>query len=217
MSAQVQPESPLTGEVRFRVPLPIVIPLGALVVIAAITIGMSRILLSVPKEIAVVVAIAVAGNILIACAVITLRPQESRLSWAELIVVATYPLVIAVVIAQLGVGSGTSAGEAHGGAEEAAAASAGLEIGAENVAFTTDLIELPAKEETEVEFSNSDAPSVTHNIAIYEDEKLSKTLFQGETIPGAQTTTYAIPPLPKGEYYFQCDVHPGMNGTVRVE
>jgi hypothetical protein len=27
---------------------------------------------------------------------------------------------------------------------------------------------------------------------------------------------YEIPPLPAGEDYFQCDVHPNMNGTVIV-
>ncbi len=31
---------------------------------------------------------------------------------------------------------------------------------------------------------------------------------------GPATAEYAVPPLPAGEYYFQCDVHPTMNGTV---
>src|SRR5688572_28712354 len=105
------PTSPLQGEVRFRVPLPIVIPLGALILIAAVTIGVSRILLSVPKEAAVVIALALAGNVLIACTVLALKPQESRWSWAELAIVATYPLVIGIVLANLGLGESTHAGE----------------------------------------------------------------------------------------------------------
>jgi plastocyanin len=27
-------------------------------------------------------------------------------------------------------------------------------------------------------------------------------------------TTYDVPELEAGTYYFQCDVHPNMNGTV---
>lgn len=213
----VQTPSPLTGEVRFKVPLPIVIPIGGIVLIGTVAFGISRILLSVPKEIAVVVAIALAANVLIACSVLALRPQESRFSWAELIVVASYPLVIAIVIAQLGLGESTAAGEAHGGGEEATAPGAGLAVEAENVAFNTDLIELPAGEEADLTFTNSDASSVSHNIAIYEDESAKKALFQGDTTPGGTEITYAIPALDKGEYYFHCDVHPGMSGTVKVE
>jgi hypothetical protein len=40
---------PLVGEVRFRVPLPILIPVAAVAVIAIVTIGLSRVLLAIPK------------------------------------------------------------------------------------------------------------------------------------------------------------------------
>ncbi len=209
------PADPLQGEVRFRVPLPIVIPIGGLLLIAAVTIGVSRILLSVPKEAAVVIALAVAGNILIACTVLALRPRESRLSWAELIVVASYPLVIGVVLANLGIGESTHAVPAKSGG--GAVTGGGLEVVAEGVAFATDLIELPAGEEAQLELTNDDASSVSHNVAIYEDDSAQKSLFQGDVIPGGESITYTIDPLKKGEYYFQCDVHPGMNGTVKAE
>ncbi|MDP9069554.1 MAG: cupredoxin domain-containing protein [Actinomycetota bacterium] len=208
-------DRPLSHEVRLRLPLPVVIPLGALLAIAAVTFGMSRILLSVPKEIAVVIALAIGANILIACAFVALRPESARRSWSELLIVAAYPLVIGVVIASLGLGHGDSAGEAeHAGAEAAAAAGAAA-VSAANVAFSTDTIELKAKTEETIPFVNDD--SAEHNIAIYEDDSATKELFKGEIIPGGQETTYTIPPLAKGEYYFQCDVHPGMNGTVTVQ
>jgi plastocyanin len=41
-------------------------------------------------------------------------------------------------------------------------------------------------------------------------------LFRGDLVTGATTATYDIPALPAGTYYFQCDVHPTMNGTVVV-
>jgi plastocyanin len=211
-----RPASPFTGTIRFGVPLPIVIPLGALLFIAIVTIGMSRILLSVPKEVAVVIALAIAANILIACSVLALRPSEARVSWAEFLVAATFPLVIAIALA-LTMGTDTSAGEATEHSGGAGATGGELEIAAENVAFNTDEIQLPADEEASLHLTNSDSSSVQHNISIYEDDSASKELFKGQTIPGGQDVTYEIPGLPKGEYYFQCDVHPGMNGTVTVQ
>lgn len=205
---------PLSHEVRFRVPLPIVVPLGALLAIALVTVGMSRILLSVPKEIAVVVAIAIGANILIAGAFIANRPEEARSSWAELAIVAAYPLLIGIVLANLGLGSGHSAGEAEHG-EASAAEGGATAVSAANVSFSTDSIELEAKTEATIPFKNDD--TAEHNIAIYEDDSASKALFDGQVIPGGQEITYEIPPLDKGEYYFQCDVHPAMNGTVTVQ
>ncbi|HJR45451.1 MAG TPA: cupredoxin domain-containing protein [Actinomycetota bacterium] len=222
--SQLQPETPLSHEVRFRVPLPIVIPIGALLLIAAITIGMSRILLSVPKEISVVIALAVAANVLIACAFIALRPESARSSWAELAIVALYPLIIGVVIAQMGLGSGhtaegTSAGEGeHGGAAAPAEGAAGGNVvTAANVAFDTDTIELESGGEATIEFVNDDAASVPHNIAIYEDDSAEQEIFVGDQIPGGQETTYTFEAPKPGDYYFQCDVHPAMNGTVTVK
>ena len=209
---------PHSEEVRFRVPLPFVIPLVSLVVIGAITIGMSRILLSVPKEVAVIVAIAVAANLLIAAAFIANRPESARNSWAELIIVFTYPIVIGIVLTQLNLGTGHAVAE-EAGAHDAAAeegGGSGLNVSAVDLQFSTDEIVLPAGEEAEIAFANEDASSIQHNIAIYESEG-GEELFPGEVIPGGQSTTYSVPALEKGEYYFQCDVHPGMKGTVVVE
>lgn len=212
MSQQVQPESGLSHEVRFRVPLPIVIPLGAIAVIALIAVGMSRILLSVPKEVSVIIAIAIAANVLIAASFIALRPESARLSWPELAIVALYPLIIGLVLAQMGLGTGHSAGEGGHGKTPAAGAGA---VSAANVQFDTDTIELKAGEEAEIEFVNED--SVEHNIAIYEDDSAKEDIYVGDVIPGGQEITYSFKAPEKGEYYFQCDVHPAMNGTVTVE
>src|SRR5918992_464507 len=210
MSQPAPPRSPFTSEVRMRVPLPIIIPVVALAVIAVITIGMSRILLNVPSEIAVVIAIAVAANILIAGAVIALRPQEARRTWVELVIVATYPLIVGLVIAQIGIGEGEASGSA---ASEPPAGGANT-VTAQNVQFDTDSIELTAGEETTLTFVNDDSSSTQHNISIYENEEAQDTLFENEVIPGGQEVEYAIPAQEEGEYYFQCDVHPSMNGSV---
>ena len=214
-------QQPLSEEVRFRIPLPITVPVVSLLVIAAVTVGLSRILLSVPKEVAVIVAIAVAANVLIGASFIANRPESARNAWAELLIVFLYPLLIGFVLTQLDLGGETHAvaegAGAHGEeAENGGGDAGGLNVSSVDLPFNTDEISLPAGEEAELAFANDDASSIQHNISIYEEEG-GADLFTGEVIPGGQSTTYAIPALDKGEYYFQCDVHPGMNGTVTVK
>lgn len=87
---------------------------------------------------------------------------------------------------------------------------------ARDLAFDTDTITLPADIEVPLVFDNED-PATTHNIAIYTDDAATESLFVGETFEGVAEQTYTIPPLAAGEYYFRCDVHTNMNGTVVVE
>jgi plastocyanin len=212
MNQQVSSENPMTGEVRFRIPLPIVIPIGALLVIGGATFGLSRILLAVPSEVAVVVALAVAMNLLFASAFVANRPETIRSSWAELLIVFTYPIVVGVILTQLNLGEGSST-ESGG---KAAAGAGGLSISAQNVAFSTSSLTLPAGKEASLSFANDDPSSVQHNIGIY-DKEGGKELFKGDPVSGGTDTTYQVPALDAGTYYFQCDFHPGMNGSVKVE
>ncbi len=91
----------------------------------------------------------------------------------------------------------------------------GLTVTAKGLAFDTDEIDLPAGQPTTITFDNQDA-GIPHNIAIYNDESLSETLFQGEQFPGIDSQEYPIPPLEPGTYYFHCDVHTTMSGSVVV-
>jgi plastocyanin len=91
----------------------------------------------------------------------------------------------------------------------------GLTVTAKALAFDTEEIDLPAGQPTTITFDNQDA-GVPHNIAIYNDESLSETLFQGEQFPGIASQEYPIPPLEPGTYYFHCDVHTTMSGSVVV-
>ena len=118
-----------------------------------------------------------------------------------------------VVTNQEELGGGTEAAAAEGEGGEGGEGGGGLSISAEGVQFDTDTLELPAGEETELTFDNAD--TVEHNVSIFEEEGGAE-IFKGEIIPGGQETTYQIPAIDKGEYYFQCDVHPAMNGTVTV-
>jgi plastocyanin len=97
----------------------------------------------------------------------------------------------------------------------AAPGAGGLTVVAENTQFNTDEIELPADTESPLTFDNRDpAP---HNLSIYQDETASgEPLFTFEPFTGPESKPFSIPAIPEGEYYFHCDVHPTMQGTVVV-
>ena len=82
-------------------------------------------------------------------------------------------------------------------------------------AFVPVELHLPANEPVELAFDNEDG-GVQHNVAIYGDDSAEEALFVGDLIAGPETVTYDVPPLDPGTYFFRCDVHPQMNGSVEV-
>ena len=91
-------------------------------------------------------------------------------------------------------------------------------IVAEGSAFDMDEIVLVANEQTAIEFENKDS-GTDHNVAIYETDTPSEenVIFDGDLVTGPDTITYEFKAPEAGEYYFQCDVHPDMSGTVVSE
>jgi plastocyanin len=204
----------LTGEVRLRVPLPIIVPLGALLLIAAFAIGFSRILLSVPHEVATVIAVVMAANVLTACAVLALRRDPNRSMMSELAIIVLYPVVVGAVLATMNLDEAAHEGDVTNGGPPPAPGVT-TQVSASGSAFNESEIVLRAGETNELTFVNEDP--IDHNIAIYEDDSASAEIFKGELVSAGETT-YSIegPPEP-GEAYFQCDVHPNMNGTAVFE
>ena len=98
---------------------------------------------------------------------------------------------------------------------EGAGAAGGVQVVAQDTAFDTDELDLPADTATTITLDNRDpAP---HNVSIYEDDTASgEPLFTFDPFTGPASQTFDVPPIPEGEYYFRCDVHPTMEGTVVV-
>ncbi len=86
-------------------------------------------------------------------------------------------------------------------------------VSAQNNLFIEQTIELPARTPSAVFFKNLDGQP--HNVAIYTDSTVATSLFVGETITNA-ALVYAVPSLDPGTYFFRCDVHLDMVGTVKV-
>lgn len=89
-----------------------------------------------------------------------------------------------------------------------------VDVTAQGIQFDTDRIDLPGGTPATIHFENRDP--VQHNVAIFTDDTLANVLFRGDLIAGPDSIDYPIPPLDPGTYYFHCDVHPSMNGTVVV-
>jgi len=89
-----------------------------------------------------------------------------------------------------------------------------IRIVALNVKFDLAEFSVPANTPFQIVFENQDA-GIPHNVAIYDSGPAGSALFQGEIFNGVRTVTYDVPGLPPDNHYFQCDVHPNMNGTVR--
>jgi plastocyanin len=89
-------------------------------------------------------------------------------------------------------------------------------ITASGFQFDTDSLTFQAGKPTSFTFNNDDA-GVQHNLAIYTDESAKENLFRGDIVTGVATGDYTIPALKPGTYFFRCDIHTDMNGTVTVE
>jgi plastocyanin len=304
----------MKSDVRNRLVLPIVIPIGILLLIALVLFGFSRILLSVTPDAATGIALVVAATILIAAAVaasrtrireatiggllgtvagvamlaggiaiVTIGPAKEAAKPFDATLVApdkasingyaqtsltfpatrpvnltfenqepgqTHNMVIAagtdqkappVFTGALVPGPGTKVyaikplqagsyfyfcevhpttmtGKLTVAPEPAGAPGAGggggPSVTAQNLQFSTSKITLP-DQPSPLTFQNLD-PGTQHNIGIYEDQAYTKEAFKGAVIAGVDTTTYTIPALQPGTYYFKCDIHPTMTGTVEV-
>ncbi|MGH3277774.1 MAG: cupredoxin domain-containing protein [Trebonia sp.] len=112
----------------------------------------------------------------------------------------------------------TSAAAGSGGAKAASCAPSGtsLQVSAHNIKFDKSCLAAPANQAFTITFDNMDA-GVPHNVDIYTNSSATTSLFKGAVVTGPTTTTYHVPALKSGTYYFRCDIHPTqMFGTFIV-
>ncbi len=85
-------------------------------------------------------------------------------------------------------------------------------IVAEGMRFTATQVQVPAGRAFSLAFENRDG--APHNVAIYADSSAASNLFRGEIFGGPASKVYHVPALAAGSYFFRCDVHPDMTGTI---
>jgi plastocyanin len=188
--------------------LPILIPVGALAVIVVVLYAFSRVLLSVKPNAATAVALVAAAGVMAVATFVASRKQ--------------------VTGAALGAFVGAAAGIAMlaGGVAIAVIGPPEKEIkpvlitlaapeGAATKGFSTDALQVEANVPIDLEFDNQD-PATGHNVQIFDGpDDTAPSLFDGTVITGPAKSTYAVPPLSEGEYFFHCKIHPTtMTGTI---
>jgi plastocyanin len=82
------------------------------------------------------------------------------------------------------------------------------------VSFDTGTLVVPAGRPFDLVFDNNH-DGVPHNVQIADSSARTTVIFDGTEITGVASTTYNVPPIPEGDYYFLCRIHPNMHGTVQ--
>jgi plastocyanin len=113
------------------------------------------------------------------------------------------------------------AGSTEGAPTEVTPVGEQLQISADSLtSFDVDELSAPAGEPFTVTFDNRDT-GVPHNWALYVSEDdagdTDKAIAATEIESAPDTQSVVVPALDPGEYYFQCDVHPNMNGTLTAQ
>lgn len=126
----------------------------------------------------------------------------------------SFSLILGLALAACSGADDPSASADGGSAGDTATVEGGaVEITAANLEFNVTTIEAPAGEDFTITLVNDD--SAPHNFSIY-DEEGGQVLALGPTAEGGQTVETDVTALEPGTYYFQCDIHPDMNGTLVV-
>jgi plastocyanin len=87
-------------------------------------------------------------------------------------------------------------------------------ITAQNMAFSPATLDVTANKAFSLTFDNKDG--APHNVAIYTDSSASQSISVGEIVSGSKTTQQ-VSALKPGTYFFRCDVHHDMTGTITAK
>ena len=224
-------EEPRQSYFRRAVLGPIGIPIAVLIGVAFMIVNLSRVLLAVNKNASVVVAIGVALVILLGC---TLAAARTRIRGRSLVSLLT--------LFALGIGTAGAVAAKHGerkaekveakvSAEPSVAVSTNpsttasasapaatgpvVTLAASNFAFNPTTLQTRAGGTVTIRMTNNDV--VTHNWALYSDQARTQAIFNGDPFAGPNAThDYTFPAPAAGTYYFRCDIHPTMTGTLKV-
>ena len=87
-------------------------------------------------------------------------------------------------------------------------------ITAQGNAFSPAILTVNADKAFRLTFDNRDA--APHNVAIFKDASAAEQVSIGEIV-SSKSATQQVPALAKGTYFFRCDVHKEMTGSIVAE
>jgi plastocyanin len=195
--------------------LPIVIPLAILAVIAVVLWTFSRVLLHVEPHVATATALVMAAAIV---AIVAIAASRKRVGNGALLSVAVGVAGVGMLASGAALLLGTPTAEGGGGPPVTVALTA--PAGAAAKGFAEKQLSAPADEAFTIAFDNQDA-SVTHDVVVASadptKDPTAQTFLDGTVITGVAQTSYPVPALPEGSYYYFCKIHPTtMYGDLTV-
>jgi uncharacterized cupredoxin-like copper-binding protein len=94
-------------------------------------------------------------------------------------------------------------------------------INAKNIQWDLKQLLFKANAKITVTVDNQDTSlGVPHNFGLFTNaaRTADKEIFKpAKDVAPGQKVDYVVPALKAGTYYFQCDIHPSMNGTATVK
>jgi plastocyanin len=196
--------------------LPILIPVGALLVIGIVLYSFSRVLLSVKPNAATATALVAAAGTMAVAAFVASRKRVTGAALGAFVGAAAGIAMLAGGVAIAVIGPPEKE-------VEAAHVTLAAPEGAATKGFETadgeplDTLPVEANKPIDLEFDNED-PGTGHNVQIFDGpDDSAPSLFDGDVITGPAKTIYTVPSLPEGEYFFHCKIHPTtMTGTIKA-
>jgi plastocyanin len=90
-----------------------------------------------------------------------------------------------------------------------------ITLSARDIQFSAPCMVANAGEAFTIHFTNEEA--VPHDVAVYRDSSKGNEIMRGEIITGPdKSIDYRVEAQEAGEYYFNCTVHPAMDGALYV-
>ena len=203
----------MADRVSRRTTSPFTYPILAVLLGAVVAISISRVYLTITETAAIVVSGMVATVLFVGCLVLASGRNVSRRLTAGL---AGLALVSVVGAGAASAARGERVIEHHG---EAAISEQELE--AEGIQYSTS--DLTLTEGTiRFTFENNDPKGTYHNVGIYSEKEAGRPFvailpIDGGTKASTLIDTKVIGIQPGASYWFRCDFHPAMVGTVHVE
>lgn len=197
--------------------LPVLIPVGVLVVIGAALFGFSRILLALTPTAAWITALTAAVGVMTVSGITASRKEVGT---STLFAAASGAAGIAMVAGGVALFVAPR-GEEHAEGPKLPVVHVLAEVGAAQNGFTTTELSAPSDEPFVVEFENQD-DTAPHNVWIASDDPAqvpdAEIFLQEEAFLGPKTVRWQVEPLAEGEYFFFCQVHPTtMTGTLTAQ